>query len=153
MELMDMSLDMPLGGHHVSAILQAVDLMLQVAEGMKYLNNMGIVHHDLEPQNILVKKVQEVSADHHPDSKNPTSCPLSNPVWIAKICDFGTSKVKNESTAYQDQIIGIGTRMYMAPEVYELDPEDEIPERFHPMKADVYSFGILCFTVVTGNTS
>ncbi|KAH9550471.1 hypothetical protein CY35_10G074000 [Sphagnum magellanicum] len=154
MELMDMSLcDMLLDRHHISCILQAVDVMLQVAEGMKYLHNMGIVHRDLKPQNILVKKVQEVSADHHPDSKNSTSCPLSNPVWIAKICDFGTSKVKNQSTAYSHQTIQIGTTMYMAPEVYELDPEEEIPERFHPMKTDVYSFGILCFTVVTGNTS
>jgi serine/threonine protein kinase len=153
MELMDMSLEMLLKGHHISAILQAVDLMLQVAEGMKYLHNMGIVHRDLKPQNILVKKVQEVSADHHPDSKNSTSCPLSNPVWIAKICDFGTSKVKNQSTAFLHQTTPIGTPLYMAPEVYELDPEDEIPERFHPMKTDVYSFGILCFTVVTGNPS
>jgi len=151
MELMDMSLDMLLDGHHISAILQAVDLMLQVAEGMKYLHNMGIVHRDLKPQNILVKNVQEVSADHHPE--NSTSCPLSNPVWIAKICDFGTSKVKNQSTAYSHQTIQISTTMYMASEVYELDPKDEIPERFHPMKTDFYGFGILCFTVVTGNPS
>ncbi|KAH9550477.1 hypothetical protein CY35_10G074400 [Sphagnum magellanicum] len=151
MELMDMSLHDMLDRHHISCILQAVDLMLQVAEGMKYLHNMGIVHRDLKPQNILVKKVQEVSVDHHPDFKNSTSCPLSNPVWIAKICDFGTSKVKNQSTAYSRQTIQIGTTLYMAPEVYELELEDEIPERFHPMKTDVYSFGILCSTVVTGN--
>ncbi|KAH8950291.1 hypothetical protein BDL97_10G077100 [Sphagnum fallax] len=153
MELMDMSLEMLLKRHHISAILQAVDLMLQVAEGMKYLHSMGIVHRDLKPDNILVKKVQEVSADHHPDFKNSMSSPLSNPVWIAKISDFGTSKVKNQSTAYSHQTIQIGTTMYMAPELYELDPEDEIPERFHPMKTDVYSFGILCSTVVPGNPS
>jgi serine/threonine protein kinase len=141
--------DMLLDGHHISCILQAVDLMLQVAEGMKNLHNMGIVHRDLKPQNILVKKVQEVSVDHHPDFKNS----MSSPVWIAKICDFGTSKVKNRSTAYAHQTIQIGTTRYMAPEVYELDPGHEIPERFHPMKTDVYSFGILCFTVVTENHS
>jgi hypothetical protein len=147
MELMDMSLhDMLLHGHHISSILQAVDLMLQVAEGVKYLHNMGIVHRDLKPQKILVKKVQEVSADHHPDSKNSTSCPLSNPVWIAKICDFGTSKVKNQSTAYSQQTLRIRTTPYMAPELYGVEPE-----RFHPMKTDVYSFGILCSTVVTGS--
>jgi hypothetical protein len=154
MDLMDMSLhDMLLDRHHISCILEAVDLMLQVAEGMQYLHNMGIVHRDLKPQNILVKKVQELSVDHHPDFKNSTSCPLSNPVCIAKICDFGTSKVKNQSTAYSHQTIPIGTTMYMAPEVYELDPEDEIPERFHPMKTDVYSFGILCSTVMIGSPS
>ncbi|KAH8950275.1 hypothetical protein BDL97_10G075900 [Sphagnum fallax] len=154
MELMDMSLhDMLLDGHHISCSLQAVDLMLQVAEGMKNLHNMGIVHRDLKPQNILLKKVQEVSVDHHPDFKKSTSSPLSNPVWIAKICDFGTSKVKNQSTAYPHATIQIGTTMYMALEVYELDPEDEIPERFHPMKTDVYSFGILSLAVVTGNPS
>ncbi|CAK9257314.1 unnamed protein product [Sphagnum jensenii] len=151
MELMDMSLyAMLYYRHRISCMLEAVDLMLQVAEGMKYLHNMGIVHRDLKPENILVKKVQEVSADHHPDFKNSTSCPLSNPVWIAKICDFGTSKVENQSIAYPDATIPIGSTMYMAPEVYELDPEDEIPERFHPMKTDVYSFGILCSTMVTG---
>jgi serine/threonine protein kinase len=123
--------------------------MLQVAEGMKYLHNMGIVHRDLKPQNILVKKVQEVSADHHPDFKNS----VSSPVWIAKICDFGTSKVKNQSTTYTNHCMQVGTTMFMAPELYELDPEVEIPKRFHPMKTDVYSFGILCFTVVTGNCS
>ncbi|KAH8950256.1 hypothetical protein BDL97_10G075300 [Sphagnum fallax] len=147
MELMDMSLcDMLWDRGPIPCMLQAVDLMLQVAEGMKYLHNMGIVHRDLKPQNILVKKVQEVSADHHPDFKNS----VSSPVWIAKICDFGTSKVKNHSTAYRNHTMQVGTTMYMAPEVYELDPEDEIPERFHPMKTDVYSFGILCSTVVTG---
>jgi serine/threonine protein kinase len=146
MELMDMSLEMLLKRHHISAILQAVDLMLQVAEGMKYLHNMGIVHRDLKPQNILVKKVQELSADHHPDFKNS----VSSPVWIAKICDFGTSKVKNQSTAFSHQTGPIGTLLYMAPEVYAVDPEAEIPKRFHPMKTDVYSFGILCSTVVTG---
>ncbi|KAH8950296.1 hypothetical protein BDL97_10G077600 [Sphagnum fallax] len=151
MELMDKSLcDMLWDGHHISCMLQAVDLMLQVAEGMKYLHNMGIVHRDLKPENILVKKVQEVSADHHPDFKNSMSSPPSNPVWIAKICDFGTSKVKNQSTAYRNHTMQIGTTMFMAPEVYELEPEGEIPQRFHPMKTDVYSFGILCSTVLTG---
>ncbi|KAH8950303.1 hypothetical protein BDL97_10G077900 [Sphagnum fallax] len=152
MELMDMSLyAMLYYRHRISCMLEAVDLMLQVAEGMKYLHNMGIVHRDLKPENILVKKVQEASADHHPDFKNSmSSSRLSNPVWIAKISDFGTSKDKNQRTAYRPESMQIGTTMYMAPEMYELDFDDEKPERFHPMKTDVYSFGILCSTVVTG---
>ncbi|CAM6040378.1 unnamed protein product [Sphagnum compactum] len=155
MELMDKTLFDMLEEHQIP-LLQAVDLMLQVAEGMKHLHSMGLVHRDLKPHNILVKKVQQVSFPHRYDpTRILMSLPLQlNPVWIAKVSDFGTSKAKNESTAYSHQTKGpIGSIMYMAPEVYDLEPDDEIPERFHPMKTDVYSFGILCFVMVTGKSS
>ncbi|KAH9533012.1 hypothetical protein CY35_18G028700 [Sphagnum magellanicum] len=154
MELMDMTLFNMLEEHQILCLLQAVDLILQVAEGMKYLHSMGLVHRDLKPHNILVKKVQQVSFPHRQDpTRMPTSLPLLNPVWIAKVSDFGTSKAKNESTAYSHQTLPIGSTLYMAPEVYDLEPDDEEPERFHPMKTDVYSFGILCFVMVTGKSS
>ncbi|CAM6040512.1 unnamed protein product [Sphagnum compactum] len=155
MEKMDMTLFDMLEEHQILCLLPAVDLMLQVAEGMKHLHSMGLVHRDLKPHNILVKKVQQVSFPHRYDpTRILTSLPQPNPVWIAKVSDFGTSKAKNESTAYSHKTKGpIGSPMYMAPEVYDLEPDDEIPERFHPMKTDVYSFGILCSVMVTGKSS
>ncbi|CAN5963730.1 unnamed protein product [Sphagnum jensenii] len=154
MEFMDMTLFGMLEEHQILCLLQAVDLILQVAEGMKHLHSIGLVHRDLKPHNILVKKVQQVSFPHpYDDPSILMLLPLSNPVWIAKVSDFGTSKAKNESTAYSHQTKTIGSPMYMAPEVYELESDDEEPERFHPMKTDVYSFGILCFVMVTGKSS
>jgi serine/threonine protein kinase len=44
-----------------------------------------------------------------------------------------------ESAVYNEQTINIGTTMFMAPEI------------FHPKKTDVYSFGLLCLSVLTGN--
>jgi len=55
-----------------------------------------------------------------------------------------------ESTAYANQTMPIGTAMFMAPEGYELEDGDMQPERFHPKKTDVYSFGLICFCVLIG---
>jgi serine/threonine protein kinase len=72
------------------------------------------------------------------------------PLWIAKISDFGTTKVKMDSTAYANQTMNIGSTMSMAPEMYAVQHADQLPERCHPKKADVYSFGLICFAVLTG---
>jgi serine/threonine protein kinase len=73
------------------------------------------------------------------------------PLWIAKISDFGTTKVKMDSTACANQLMNTGTTMFMAPEMYAAQLADQLPdERCHPKKADVYSFGLICFAVLTG---
>jgi len=74
----------------------------------------------------------------------------AEPLWIAKVSDFGTMKLKMESTAYANQTMPIGTAMFMAPEGYELEDGDMQPERFHPKKTEVYSFGLICFCVLIG---
>jgi hypothetical protein len=142
MERMDMSLAQMLEDGPLSFV-RCVDLMLQIAEGMYYLHSMGLVHCDLKPENILVKC-------DNPPSECPVPAPLAEAFWTAKISGFGTAKVKLESTAYRDQTRRIGTTMFMAPEVYELEDGEKVPERFHPKKTDVYSFGLLCLAVLIG---
>jgi hypothetical protein len=41
----------------------------------------------------------------------------------------------------------------MAPEMYELENGVEQPERFHPMKTDVYSFALICFVTLTSQSA
>ncbi len=104
---------------------------------------MDLVHRDLKTDNILVKR-------DRPASKDSMSAPQAEALWIAKVSDFGTTKLKMESTAYANQTMPIGMTMFMAPEVYELEDGEMQPERFHPKKTDVYSFGLICFCVLTG---
>jgi serine/threonine protein kinase len=58
---------------------EAVDIMLQVAEGMNYLHQNRVVHRDLKSKNILVKYNER---DRH---------------VYAKVADFGLSKTKELS--------------------------------------------------------
>jgi serine/threonine protein kinase len=118
--------------------------MLQIAEGMKHLHSKGLVHRDLKTDNILIKC-------DGPGSESSMLDLVVKAPWIAKISDFGTTKVKMDSTAYANQTMNIGSTMFMAPEMYEVQLADQLPDkRCHPKKADVYSFGLICFAVLTG---
>jgi serine/threonine protein kinase len=116
------------------SILAAVDLMLQVARGLKYLRSRDVVHRDLKPLNILVKPLSGAPKLEYIEG-----------YLNAKLTDFGLSKTKNSSTRYSNQTSDVGSRRWMAPEAkITKDKVDgdavQLPEIAHPYKADVYSF-------------
>ncbi|MCD6498624.1 MAG: protein kinase [Deltaproteobacteria bacterium] len=103
---------------------EAIDLLIQVADGMRYAHAHNVVHRDLKPGNIML--VNTGTED-----------------GVVKIIDFGLAKVIDEGASHLTATGAVfGTPANMAPEQtmgVELDH-----------RADIYSFGTIAYECLTG---
>src|SRR5207302_3231991 len=74
-------------------IPQAVDFMIQAAEGFDCAHNNGIIHRDVKPANMLLRKD-----------------------GYLLLSDFGIAKILEGTTNLTRVGTGIGTPQYMSPE-------------------------------------
>ncbi|KAG8375071.1 hypothetical protein BUALT_Bualt10G0062100 [Buddleja alternifolia] len=114
----------------------AVDVMLQIARGMEYLHSKKIYHGDLHPSKILLK---------------PRSA-SNGGLFQAKVAGFGLSSIKSygpkspNPKPNEDHL-----DIWLAPEVMaDLEHSGSKSTAKYSEKADVYSFGMLCFELLTG---
>ena len=123
-------------------IFEAVDIMLQIGEGVNYLHQKGVIHRDLKSHNILVKSAVAMQSE------------VEVGYVRTKVADFGLSKTKSVSTTYSNQTFNTGTFRWMAPEIIALDGRSQVStsgQPRHPRKVDVYSFAMLCYEILTGD--
>jgi hypothetical protein len=115
----------------------AVDIMLQIAEGMQYLHDKQIVHRDLKSSNILVDHV-DCSGKRY---------------YRVKVADFDQAKFKAASATYSLQSKNVGTTLWMAPEMLTSSDQRESsePTLRYPFMVDVYSYAITCSEILTGD--
>jgi eukaryotic-like serine/threonine-protein kinase len=130
MELVDGRTVRSLIPEGVLTITKALELAIQIAEGLAEAHRAGVVHRDLKPENIIVTAGRRV-----------------------KILDFGIAKlggVRGESlpnnevetrTATAHDTI-VGTASYMSPEQVRGERVDA--------RSDIFSFGTTLYEMVTG---
>ena len=99
-----------------------VRIILDVARGMRAIHRAGVIHRNLKPINVMM-----VAADLHA----PVVC---------RVTDFGFSRMASEGTMASTMTAGVGSPLYMAPELAAGDPH-------YGKKADVYSFAISCVEI------
>jgi eukaryotic-like serine/threonine-protein kinase len=75
------------------SLKQAIDIGIQVAEGLAAAHEKGIVHRDIKPDNIMIRKD-----------------------GIAQIMDFGLAKLAGNISQLTREGSTVGTATYMSPE-------------------------------------
>jgi len=108
--------------YHPLTINKCIDLMLQIARGLKHIHDNGIIHHDLTDNNILVS-LGETEDD-----------------IILKICDFGLSELTTEGYG-NSELREAGTLNWMAPEQFNASNKTT-------QKMDIYNFSKLCTVIL-----
>lgn len=106
---------------------RAMEIAIQMAQGLAAAHEHGIVHRDLKPENIFICKDGRV-----------------------KILDFGLAKLTRAATANANSAtfdetqpgILLGTVTYMAPEQVRGRPADA--------RSDIFSFGVVLYEMLSG---
>ena len=93
---------------------------MTAAAGILHLHKEDVVHRDISARNILVQVV---------DGR-----------WIAKVADFGLSRVKSKVAVEHQTKTAVGATKWLAPET--------LMEARYSEKSDVFSFGITMWEIL-----
>jgi serine/threonine-protein kinase len=100
---------------------EAVDLVLQIAQGVQHAYRRGLIHRDIKPANIIVR--------------------LDG---IAKLADLGMARETDDLVlAHAEKGLTIGTPFYISPEQARGDVNIDV-------RSDIYSLGATLYHMVTG---
>jgi serine/threonine-protein kinase len=108
---------------------QVLSIVRQVGSALAAAHRGGIVHRDLKPQNIFLV---------------PTEVD-GRIVEIAKVLDFGISKIRGSDTVKTQESMLLGTPQYMAPEQARGE-HTTVDER-----TDVFAFGAIVYEMLAGH--
>lgn len=111
---------------------QAVSLLRQLASGLEYLHLLGIIHHDLNYDNVLVSLPSDATAE--------TVTGLN---VCLKICDFGLSEMVDVEGHGSEDNRGSGTGHWRAPEQLLTDRSVPITT-----KIDIFPLGLIASHLV-----
>jgi WD40 repeat protein len=140
----------PLGPREAAALVE------QLARGVAYAHEHGVVHRDLKPENVLLAEGREqgtgnreqAAGDNTPGARGSEgrgSSLFSVPCSLfPKIADFGLAKRVDTGEEFTASGTVLGTPSYMAPEQAAGQTHSVGP------LADVYALGAILYRALTG---
>ncbi len=104
----------------------AVDIVIQIAQGLNAAHDNRILHRDLKPANIMLV----------PTTKDPKR-------YVVKLLDFGIAKDLNNNNHLTQQGMVCGTPEYMSP-------EQACGEKVSNA-CDIYALGVVFYEMLAGH--
>jgi serine/threonine protein kinase len=114
--------------NQVVRLEETLSLVAQAADALGYAHRQGVIHRDVKPDNILVKRLDRAD--------RPGDPPLR-----AMVTDFGLAKLLEADQDSQSGLL-MGTLPYMSPEQVLDLPLDG--------RSDIYSLGVVLYQLATG---
>ncbi|XP_024526212.1 uncharacterized protein LOC112344899 [Selaginella moellendorffii] len=139
----------------------AVEIMLQVAEGMAFLHRRGVLHRCLNAFNVLL--VPSTTDSRRRRRSSSSKHELDEFIQV-KITDYGLPKTRLAGSSWLQSVASDDDDQetfesqqqrhdvppfWQAPEVFEQQEASSSGEATFTKKSDVYSFGMLCFQILS----
>jgi len=111
---------------HGLPLVQALQVLLGLIQGVEYAHEKGVTHGDIKPENVLI----------HGVFRDPRT-------WVPKLTDFGTVGIIALPVTVDGQPAVVVSPRYASPEhVYGMD-------HLEP-RSDIYCLGLLLHYLLTG---
>ena len=128
------------GGASAVPLATRIEIVAQVADALAAAHSVGVLHKDIKPSNILM-------------SGAATGAPraILTDFGIGLLTDrdrlerAGITAVGFTAVELEDSATGLGTQLYMAPELLEGKPST--------VHADAYALGVILYQLVIGDLS
>ena len=111
------------------ALEHALSIMREVGSALAAAHRNGVIHRDLKPQNIFLVRTEI-------DGRT---------VEVAKVLDFGISKMRSSQTVKTQEAALLGTPQYMSPE-QAIGQHTKVDER-----TDVFALGSILYEMLAGH--
>ncbi|MBI4660107.1 MAG: protein kinase [Verrucomicrobia bacterium] len=154
------------GGLSAIPLEERLEIVAQVADALQAAHEAGVIHRDVKPGNILIRRSSRGHEAHFSKSKirNPKSEIKSAPPDAGccgvdvKLTDFGIGQVVSEEilagvtgAGFTETLLstrsssGAGTYLYLAPEL--------VAGQRASIRSDIYSLGVVLYQLVVGDLS